>query len=90
MSPFGNVNVIFAILIGGAGYLYGGLAGALIFMLIKNYLPVWTSDIGNLLPFKIPQWEMWLGIVLLVIVFACKQGVVGLAREKMVSRANGK
>jgi len=88
MSPFGNVNVIFAILIGGAGYLYGGLAGALIFMLIKNYLPIWTSDIGNMLPFKIPQWEMWLGIVLLVIVFAWRQGVVGLIRQKMVNRVN--
>ena len=84
MSPFGNVNVIFAVLIGGAGYLYGGLAGALIFMLIKNYLPLWTSNIGQLLPFEIPQWEMWLGIVLLIIVFAWRQGVVGIAREKIL------
>lgn len=84
MSPFGNVNVIFAVLIGGAGYLYGGLAGALIFMLIKNYLPIWTSDIGKLLPFEIPQWEMWLGIVLLIIVFAWRQGVVGIVREKIL------
>lgn len=88
MSPFGNVNVIFAILIGGAGYLYGGLTGALIFMLIKNYLPIWTSDLGSMLPFKIPQWEMWLGIVLLVIVFSWRQGVVGLIRGKIASRMN--
>lgn len=83
MSPFGNVNVIFAVLIGGAGYLYGGLVGALIFMLIKNYLPVWTSDLAQWLPFAIPQWEMWLGIVLLAIVFAWRRGIVGLVREKI-------
>jgi branched-chain amino acid transport system permease protein len=86
MSPFGNVNVIFAVLIGGAGYLYGGLAGALIFMLIKNYLPIWTSEIGKLLPFEIPQWEMWLGIILLVIVFSWRQGVVGVLRERILGR----
>ena len=86
MSPFGNVDVIFSALIGGAGYLYGGLAGALVFMLIKNYLPVWTSDIGTALPFEIPQWEMWLGIVLLLIVFAWPKGIVGLIRDKLINR----
>lgn len=86
MSPFGNVNVIFAVLIGGAGYLYGGLLGSLIFMLIKNYLPVWTADLAQYLPFQIPQWEMWLGIVLLTIVFAWRRGMVGLVREKIDRR----
>jgi branched-chain amino acid transport system permease protein len=86
MSPFGNVNVIFAVLIGGAGYLYGGLAGALVFMLIKNYLPVWTADLAQQLPFQIPQWEMWLGIVLLGIVFMWREGIVGLLRVKIYNR----
>lgn len=83
MSPFGNIDVIFSALIGGAGYLYGGLVGALVFMLIKNYLPIWTSEIGTALPFDIPQWEMWLGIVLLFIVFVWPRGIVGLIREKL-------
>jgi branched-chain amino acid transport system permease protein len=86
MSPFSNVNVIFAVLIGGAGYLYGSLGGALVFMLIKNYLPIWASEAGKLVPFKLPQWEMWLGIVLLIIVFTCRKGVVGLLREKLAGR----
>ncbi len=86
MSPFGNVNVIFAVLIGGAGYLYGSLGGALIFMLIKNYLPIWAGEADKLVPFNLPQWEMWLGIVLLVIVFTWRNGVVGLIREKLAGR----
>jgi branched-chain amino acid transport system permease protein len=86
MSPFGNVNVIFAVLIGGAGFLYGGLAGALIFMLIKNYLPIWSSELAKMVPFNIPQWEMWLGIVLLIIVFACRAGVVGMIKQKFQIR----
>ena len=76
ISPFGNVDVIFAILIGGAGNLYGALVGGVIFMLIKNYLPMITPGLEKFVPFKIPQWEMWLGIVLLIIVFFIRRGVV--------------
>ncbi len=86
ISPFGNVDVIFAVLIGGAGYLYGGLVGAFVFMLIKNYLPIWSSELGKRVPFKIPQWEMWLGIVLLIIVFACRSGIVGAVRQRLRKR----
>jgi branched-chain amino acid transport system permease protein len=86
MSPFGNVELVFAVLIGGAGYLYGSLVGGLVFMLIKNYLPIWVSKANNLLPFTMPQWELWLGVVLLIIVFAWRKGIVGLVKIKMADR----
>jgi branched-chain amino acid transport system permease protein len=86
MSPFHNVNVIFAALIGGAGCLYGALIGAVVFLLIKNFLPLWAAEAGKVLPFKIPQWEMWLGIVLLIIVFAWRQGLVGVVRHRLAGR----
>jgi len=89
ISPFGNVDVIFAVLIGGAGCLYGAIVGGVAFMLIKNYLPLLIIGAGKILPFPIPQWELWLGMVLLIIVFIWRQGIVGFFRYKINNRAEG-
>jgi branched-chain amino acid transport system permease protein len=86
ISPFGNVDVIFAVLIGGAGGLYGALVGGMVFMLIKNFLPVMIPELSKLLGVKLPQWEMWLGIVLLVIVFSVRRGIVGAIRSRWQAR----
>jgi len=83
MNPFANVDLIFAVLIGGAGTLYGALAGGLVFLLIKNYLPILASEAGKFAPFKVPQWELWLGIVLLIIVFFWREGIVGLVQSRL-------
>jgi len=82
INPFGNVEVIFAVLIGGAGNLYGALIGGVVFMLIKNFLPVFIPELERWVPFQIPQWEMWLGVVLLIIVFALREGIVGFIKQK--------
>jgi branched-chain amino acid transport system permease protein len=86
ISPFANVDIIFAVLIGGAGNLYGALIGGTVFMLIKNFLPVMIPELAQLLNMKLPQWEMWLGIVLLVIVFSVRKGIVGAIRTKWQAR----
>jgi branched-chain amino acid transport system permease protein len=86
ISPFGNVDVIFAVLIGGAGTLYGALIGGTVFMLIKNFLPVLIPELSKLLNMKLPQWEMWLGVVLLVIVFSARRGIVGTLQAKWSAR----
>lgn len=89
ISPFGNVDVIFAVLIGGAGTLYGALIGGTVFMLIKNFLPVLIPELAKMLNMKLPQWEMWLGIVLLVIVFSVRKGIVGAVLAKWRLRPYG-
>lgn len=89
ISPFGNVDVIFAVLIGGAGNLYGALIGGTVFMLIKNFLPVLIPELAKTLNMKLPQWEMWLGIVLLVIVFSVRKGIVGAVLAKWRQRPSG-
>lgn len=68
--PFGNIEVIFAILIGGAGNLYGAVAGAVAFKLISNVLAT-----------TITRWEMFLGAFLLVIVFKFRRGLTGYVAE---------
>jgi branched-chain amino acid transport system permease protein len=70
MDVMGNVGVVFASLIGGAGNLYGALVGGVAYMLISNYLPIY-----------IHRWEMFLGISLLVIVFKFRKGVWGNIQE---------
>ena len=85
ISPFGNVDVIFAVLIGGAGNLYGAIVGGMVFMLIKNFLPVIIPEIEKSAGMVLPQWEIWLGAILLVIVFALRQGIIGFIRARWAS-----
>jgi len=70
IHPLSNVEVIFACLIGGAGNLYGALAGGVFFMTLKDTLST-----------QIPQWEWILGILLLVIVFWLRHGLTGFVKS---------
>ena len=70
ISPFGNMEVIFAVLIGGAGNLYGAIIGGVVYKLMSNYLAT-----------NITRWEMFLGILLLVWVFKFRRGLTGYASE---------
>jgi len=70
ISPFGNVEVIFAVLIGGAGNLFGAIIGGVVYKLMSNYLAT-----------SITRWEMLLGILLLIWVFKFRRGLTGYASE---------
>jgi branched-chain amino acid transport system permease protein len=59
------------LVIGGTGYLYGGLLGALAFKLASDVL-------SNLTP---QYWHFWIGLFLVVFVLAGRDGVgVGFRR----------
>ena len=50
--------MLLVLIIGGTGYLYGGLIGAVIYKLLQD----WIADLT-------PQyWQFWIGMVLVVIV----------------------
>ncbi len=66
IHPLSNVEVIFATLIGGAGNLYGALAGGIFFMVLRDSLSTY-----------IPQWEWILGLLLLIVVFYLRGGISG-------------
>ena len=66
IDPLRSVEVIFASLIGGAGSVYGALVGGVCYKLISNYLPNYVQ-----------RWEMFLGVVLLLLVFKFRTGVWG-------------
>jgi branched-chain amino acid transport system permease protein len=53
-----SADVLLILIIGGTGYLYGGLIGAILFKLMQDWL-------ANLTP---QYWQFWIGLVLVVIV----------------------
>ncbi len=53
-----SADLLLVLIIGGTGYLYGGLIGAVIFKVMHDYL-------ANLTP---QYWPFWIGLVLVVIV----------------------
>src|SRR5499427_7812329 len=53
-----SADVLLILIIGGTGYLYGGLIGALIYRLAQDYL----SDLSA------RYWQYWIGFVLIIMV----------------------
>ncbi len=53
-----SAEVLLALVLGGTGYLYGGLIGAIIFVLMHDILSSITPQ----------YWQFWMGLALVVIV----------------------
>jgi branched-chain amino acid transport system permease protein len=75
-----SADLLVMLVLGGAGWLYGGLIGAALFMVAQNQL----SSMNPV------YWQFWLGLLLVAMVFVARGGVVGaigLARERILGRA---
>ena len=66
------------VILGGVGYLYGGVLGAVVFLVLEEVLSSYTS-----------HWQLGLGVVLLVIVLYARQGLAGLIAALAQRRAAG-
>jgi branched-chain amino acid transport system permease protein len=53
-----SADALLILIIGGTGYLYGGLVGALIYRLLQDYLSDLTAR----------YWQFWIGLLLVAIV----------------------
>lgn len=53
-----SADVMLMLVIGGVGWLYGGILGAIVFKLLQNYLSQITPQ----------YWTFWLGLFLVVVV----------------------
>jgi branched-chain amino acid transport system permease protein len=62
-----SADLMIMLVLGGTGYLYGGLIGATVFMLMQDYL-------SNLNPV---YWQFWLGLLLVIIVLFARGGLLG-------------
>src|SRR6202142_238063 len=58
-----SADLMLVLVIGGTGYLYGGLIGAVVFRLLQEFF-------SNLTP---QYWQFWIGLVLVVIVLIGRQ-----------------
>jgi len=53
-----SAEVLLVLVIGGTGYLYGGVFGAIVFKLLHDLVSAWTPQ----------YWNFWLGLFLVVLV----------------------
>jgi len=58
-----SADLMLVLVIGGTGYLYGGLIGAVVFRMLQEFF-------SNLTP---QYWQFWIGLVLVVIVLVGRQ-----------------
>ena len=58
-----SADLLLVLIIGGTGYLYGGLIGAVIYKFLQDW-------IANLTP---QYWQFWIGFVLVVIVLVGRE-----------------
>jgi len=60
-----SADLLLVLIIGGTGYLYGGLIGAIIFKLMQDW-------IANLTP---QYWQFWIGLLLVAIVLVGRERI---------------
>lgn len=63
-----SADLLLILIIGGTGYLYGGLVGALVFKIVQDF-------IANLTP---EYWEFWIGLLLVSLVMIGRERIIGL------------
>lgn len=63
-----SAEVMLVLIIGGTGYLYGGLLGAILFRVAQEWLTGITTQ----------YWLFWLGLILVVLVLVSRHGLKGL------------
>ena len=61
-----SAEVLLVLVIGGTGYLYGGIFGAIVFKLLHDALSAWTPQ----------YWNFWLGLFLVVLVLVGRERFV--------------
>ncbi len=61
-------DLLMLLVLGGLGWLYGGMVGAALFLLSRDIL----SDLNP------TYWQFWLGILLILLVFFARGGIHGI------------
>jgi branched-chain amino acid transport system permease protein len=61
-----SAEVLLVLVVGGSGYLYGGIFGAIVFKLLHDRVSAWTPQ----------YWNFWLGLFLVVLVLVGRERFV--------------
>ena len=62
-----SADLLLVLIIGGTGYLYGGLIGAVIYKFLQDWIATLTPQ----------YWQFWIGFVLVIIVLIGRERVEG-------------
>jgi branched-chain amino acid transport system permease protein len=60
-----SADLLLVLIIGGTGYLYGGLIGAVIYKFLQDWIATLTPQ----------YWQFWIGLVLVVIVLVGRERI---------------
>jgi branched-chain amino acid transport system permease protein len=73
-----SADLLLVLVLGGTGYLYGGLIGAVIYKFLQDWIATLTPQ----------YWQFWIGLVLVVIVLIGRERIGGgnVALRSYVSR----
>jgi branched-chain amino acid transport system permease protein len=66
-----SADVLLMLIIGGAGYLYGGIIGAALFVVLRDVISAATPQ----------YWEFWIGLLLVVLVLSGRERLSALAER---------
>jgi branched-chain amino acid transport system permease protein len=72
-----SADVLLVLTIGGIGYLYGGLIGAVVFRLMQDVISTATPQ----------YWEFWIGFLLVVLVLVGRERIAGFPSRLVRRRA---
>ena len=61
-----SAEVLLVLVIGGTGYLYGGIFGAIVFKLLHDLVSAWTPQ----------YWNFWLGLFLVALVLVGRERLI--------------
>ena len=65
-----SADVLLVLVLGGVGYLYGGLIGAVVFKILQDLLSTLTPQ----------YWMFWIGLILVVIVLVGRDRINAVPR----------
>jgi len=75
-----SAEVLIILVLGGTGRLYGGMVGAIVYMLVHD----WFADMN-------PQyWMFWLGIFLIAAVMLGRGGIMGVLSRRVRVQESGR
>ncbi len=66
-----SADVMLMLIIGGAGWLYGGLIGAAAFIVLRDVISAATPE----------YWEFWIGLALVILVLAGRERIAEAPRR---------
>lgn len=71
-----SADLLLIVILGGSGYLYGGLLGAVVYMIMNHLL----SGLD-------PQyWQFWAGVLLVLLILFARGGILGTAADWLDAR----